>query len=307
MNVMLLKMISLLFSMRSALCLLPKDPSNEFVSKSRRSFFDSSLVAMAGFAVEPKGAFCMTTDGKTGIVLPDQGEIEASIPKDWSGIENPFLGNDSKSLWGRLDSSPDSIFYTDPRFVEHVDDNVVRIMTEYISNQAVMNGGSVLDLCSSWTSHIDPSRSKQLTRLAGLGMNSKELESNPALTDWVVQDLNINPVLPYKDESFDVVLCQLSIDYLTKPLDVMREIGRVLKKGATVHMLFSNRLFLSKAVGLWAGADDIDHVFYVSSYLHFCGGNFEKIAACDLSTRKGRDKRIVGDPLYVVTAKRASS
>lgn len=278
---------------------------------SRRSFFAgaSSSAVTAGVAtlLFPTNANGMTTDPKTGIALPDVGEIEKAIPSSWKEIENPFLGDDSKSLFGRLDSTPDSIFYTDPRFVEHVDENAVRLMTDYISNEAIRNGDEVLDLCSSWTSHIDPPKSKQLTRVAGLGMNEKELEANPALTEWVVQDLNKTPVLPYKDENFDVVLCQLSIDYLTNPLEVSKEISRVLKVGGTVHMIFSNRLFLSKAVGLWTGADDVDHAFYVGSYLHFCNGNFEQITARDLSTRKGRDKRITGDPLYVVTARRASS
>jgi SAM-dependent methyltransferase len=172
-------------------------------------------------------------------------------------------------------------------------------MTDYVSS-TVKDSQAVLDLCSSWTSHISPDQ--PIPRVAGLGMNSKELQANPVLTDWAVQDLNDKPVLPYKDDEFDVVLCQLSIDYLTKPLEVCKEVSRVLKPGGTVHIIFSNRLFLSKAVAIWTGADDIDHSFLVSSYLHFCGG-FEEIEAVDLSVRKGRQQQIVGDPLYVVRAK----
>ena len=146
-----------------------------------------------------------------------------------------------------------------------------------------------------------------LERVAGLGMNAKELQANKALTEWTVQDLNQRPVLPYADNSFDVVLCQLSIDYLNKPLEVCQEIGRVLKPGGTVHILFSNRLFLSKAVALWTGADDIDHTYTVACYPYFCQGGLTDVQARDLSLRKGRDQRIVGDPLYVVTATKAVS
>jgi SAM-dependent methyltransferase len=176
-------------------------------------------------------------------------------------------------------------------------------MTNYISQVAIVPGTkSVLDLCSSWTSHISTPK-VPLLRVAGLGMNAKELEANKVLTEWTVQDLNEKQVLPYQDAVFDVILLQLSIDYLTKPLQVCKEIGRVLKPGGKVHFLFSNRLFLSKAVAVWTGADDIDHAFTVGSYLHFCqGGLFQQIEAHDLSVRKGRGKRIVGDPLYVVTA-----
>jgi SAM-dependent methyltransferase len=277
----------------------------------RRSFLDQATI-LAGLSASiivstpTKAAYGMTTNPKTGTALPDPGEIESSVPTNWSDVENPFESDEIKSMFGRLDSTPDSIFYTDPRFVEHIDENAVQLMTNYISKDATKQGDSVLDLCSSWTSHIEPSVSKELPRVAGLGMNAKELESNTALTDWTVQDLNSNPVLPYKDGEFDVVICQLSIDYLTKPLDVLKDVGRVLKPGGTVHILFSNRLFLSKAVGLWTGADDIDHAYYVGCYLHFSDGGFDKMAARDLSTRKGREKRIAGDPLYVVTAVKAS-
>ena len=180
-------------------------------------------------------------------------------------------------------------------------------MTSYISNNVLKPGDSVLDLCSSWTSHIDPSVQEKLDlkRVTGLGMNEKELATNKALTDWTVLDLNINnhPELPYASSTFDTVLCQLSIDYLTNPLEVMKEVGRVLKPGGKIVILFSNRLFIQKAVGLWTGADDIDHSYIVASYLHYCNGGFVDIKAGDLSARKGKGKErpIVGDPLYVVS------
>lgn len=254
-------------------------------------------------------ANAMDIDRKTGIALPEVGEVEAGIPTDWNDVDNPFT-EDGTASFGRLDSAPDSLFYTDPRFVEHVDEQTVKSMTAYISNDAIPKNGDdirVLDLCSSWTSHIDLSNNnsasnKKPSRISGLGMNAEELARNPVLDDWVVNDLNDKPMLPYDDNTYDVVLCQLSIDYLTKPLEVMKEVGRVLRPNGKVHILFSNRLFLSKAVALWTGADDVDHAYTVACYLHFCNGGLGNIRAKDLSTRKGRDKRIMGDPLYVVTA-----
>jgi SAM-dependent methyltransferase len=250
--------------------------------------------------MSPISSHAMITDPKTGFALPSPGEIESAIPSDWSDFENTLVDGD-KSQFARLDNSPDALFYTDARFVEHVDENAVRKMTQYISRDAIRPNDTVLDLCSSWTSHIDVSMVTPKS-VVGLGMNPKELEANSILSSWNVQDLNANPKLPYPDDSFHVVLCQLSIDYLTKPLAVLKEVGRVLQPGGSVHVIFSNRLFLSKAVGIWTGADDVDHAFTVGAYLHFCDGGFENIQARDLSTRTGRDKRIVGDPLYVVTA-----
>jgi SAM-dependent methyltransferase len=173
--------------------------------------------------------------------LPFAGEIESAIPSDWNEVENPFEGG-AASQFARLDFTPDSRFYMEPRFVEHVDDNAVRIMTNYIGT-VVGTEDDVLDLCSSWTSHLKV----QPKLVVGLGMNEKELSANPSLTSWNVQDLNENPHLPYTENAFSVVLCQLSIDYLTQPLEVLKEVGRVLRPGGTIHILFSNRLFLSKA------------------------------------------------------------
>jgi len=36
---------------------------------------------------------------------------------------------------------------------------------------------------------------------------------------------NVNPTLPYDDNSFDVVTCVVSIDYLIKPIEVLKEVG----------------------------------------------------------------------------------
>ena len=125
-------------------------------------------------------------------------------------------------------------------------------MTRYISNDVLRPNDSVLDLCSSWTSHILKDKvGDQLKRVSGLGMNEDELKANAILTDYSVVDLNVKPdvKLPYDDSSFDVVLCQLSIDYLIYPLNVLKEVGRVLKPGGKVVILFSNRLFIQKVCG----------------------------------------------------------
>ena len=208
---------------------------------SRRNVIGSILTGSTTAATaatvltSPSIAKAATRDPKTGILLPSQGEIESSIPQEWDEDDNPFTSVD-RSSFARLDSSPDTIFYSEPRFVEHVDEQAVESMTSYISDKLLHTGDSVLDLCSSWTSHIRPS-SLQLKRLAGLGMNAKELEANSALTEWVVLDLNVDQdvKLPYDDGSFDVVMCQLSIDYLVNPLKVMKDAARVLKVRAIFH------------------------------------------------------------------------
>jgi len=278
----------------------------------------SSTVATASITLTqlPSPAKATYIDPKSKINLPFMNEIENAIPTNWSDIDNPFDPNEllssSSVSFSRLDSSNDFIFYKDARFVEHVDDNAVSIMQDYITNQVLKPNMDVLDLCSSWTSHVTTQTKDtlQLKRFAGLGMNEQELKNNPILTDYIVMNLNTKNndgrlKLPYDNSSFDVVLCQLSIDYLIYPLDVMREIGRILKPGGSVVILFSNRLFLQKAVGLWTGADDVDHAYIVGSYIFFSNGGFipSSIKAKDLSLRNKKGM-IIGDPMYVVTAQK---
>ena len=203
-----------------------------------------SVMASSLSILAPASANASSRDPKTGILLPSEGEIASAIPlENYDDDDNP-----SGKSFARLDSASDGIFYSEPRFVEHVDAQAVQSMTQYISS-LLKPGDSVLDLCSSWTSHIDPEISKGLKTVAGLGMNAEELKSNSILTDWTVQDLNSNKnvKLPYEDGSFDVVLIQLSIDYLLYPVEVASELFRVLAKGGKVAILYSNRLFIQKA------------------------------------------------------------
>jgi ribonuclease HII/SAM-dependent methyltransferase len=246
----------------------------------------------------------MYLDRATGISFPDVGEIAAAVPRDWSMVENPL---DNAQQLARLDATEDRLFYSQPRFVEHIDPPAVERLTQYIDGLLQeANARSCLDLCASWTSHISRAPSS-LQRVVGLGMNDEELKANRVLTEYVVQDLNQNPRLPFADKSFDVVLCQLSIDYLIQPLQVCQEIGRVLTEGGRVYLFYSNRSFLSKAVALWTGQDDVDHTFSVACYLYFCQSPpiFTNICATDLS-RRDRKGQVIGDPLYVVSAMKAS-
>ena len=111
---------------------------------------------------------------------------------------------------------------------------------------------------SSWVSHYPDDLESE--RVAGLGMNAEELAENPQLTEWVVHDLNADPVLPFGDGEFDVVTIAVSVQYLTRPLEVFREIGRVLRPGGGCIVSFSNRCFPTKAVRLWQGMGDEGHV-----------------------------------------------
>lgn len=194
----------------------------------------------------------------------------------------------------REDMSSDRFFYEVPRFVTHIDDATIEALTSFY-REAVPPGSRVLDLMSSWVSHL-PS-DVEFARVAGLGMNEEELRNNPRLTDLAVHDLNAAPALPYEDASFDVALCAVSVQYLTSPVEVFREVGRVLAPGGTFAVTFSHRMFPTKAVEVWRQLGAADRVRLVASYFGMAG-NFGEPIFVDRSPEGV-------DPLWCVVAQRS--
>jgi len=64
-------------------------------------------------------------------------------------------------------------------------------------------------------------------------MNAYELSQNSLLTPStsLIHDLNLSPTIPLPPSTFDVALMQLTVDYLTKPVDVFKSISDVIKPG----------------------------------------------------------------------------
>src|SRR5207248_8718713 len=118
-------------------------------------------------------------------------------------------------------------------------------------------GGAILDLMSSWVSHLPPEVAYE--RVVGLGMNEVELKANPRLTTWLVHDLNADPRVPFEDDEFDAAMICVSIQYLVQPVTVIRDIGRVVRPGGPLVITFSNRCFPTKAIMLWQSLNDDGH------------------------------------------------
>ena len=193
----------------------------------------------------------------------------------------------------RADASPDTDFYRSPRLVIHVDDHASAVLASWFG-KALPANGDILDLMSAWRSHLPADASYR--SVIGQGMNVTELRDNPALTAGLIQDLNAVPSLPFKDASFDAVLISFSMQYLTHPVEILREIARVLRSGGRFHTAYSNRLFPTKAVAVWQACSDPERAHLIAAYLQQAGG-FTDIAA---------DRLVDGasgfDPLYVVSA-----
>ncbi|MDO7851216.1 class I SAM-dependent methyltransferase [Hymenobacter convexus] len=202
------------------------------------------------------------------------------------------------NIFRRQDETPDAEFYHHPRFVTHIDDRAIAAVTQ-LYREYFPPDSTLLDLMSSWVSHLPPE--VLYRRVVGLGMNKAELKANPRLASFVVQDLNQQPALPFADDEFDGAAICVSIDYLTQPVAVLRELARVLRPEAPLVITFSNRCFPSKAIAAWHALDDRGHLALVRQYLTAAGG-WHGIELLDRSPLPpGRS-----DPLFAVVARVAA-
>ncbi len=174
-----------------------------------------------------------------------------------------------EQLFTKEDSNDDRIFYASPRLVKHIDENACHVLKNYY-DQLLKDGDAVLDLMSSWVSHLPDH--KHYSRVSGHGMNQIELQNNTQLTDFHIQNLNTEQQLPYGDEEFDLCTIAVSVQYLTSPVQVFREIYRVLKPNGTCCVSFSNRMFPTKAILAWRMFSGEDHCRLVSWYFEKAGG-----------------------------------
>ncbi len=213
-----------------------------------------------------------------------------------------FSNSPTQAPLRRPDESDDSLFYHQPRFVAHIEPSTIAAVTQ-LYREILPPNGAILDLMSSWTSHLPPEM--KFARVAGLGMSQAELAANPVLNDFGVQNLNQNPVLPFGDNEFDAATICVSIQYLTSPIAVMRELERVLRPDAPLVITFSNRCFPTKATLAWQSTGNIGHLELVGGYLEAAGNwtKIQKLNRTPQTTSQGAPQR-ASEPLLAVVARR---
>lgn len=151
-------------------------------------------------------------------------------------------------------------------------------------------GGTILDVMSGWVPHLPPEA--PFRRVVGIGVDRRALAENAFLDEWRVQDLNSSPALPFANGEFDGATMCAAVQYLARPAEVFREIGRVLRPGAPLVVAFSNRCLATKAIGCWCLHDETGQLCLVAQ--HFAeAGNWADLRCLDRTPGGGQ-------PLYVV-------
>ena len=203
----------------------------------------------------------------------------------------------------RIDEADDEIFYRQDRLINHIDSEcsyqISQIYARYIESDM-----KVLDLMSSYESHLPDVDNSYVT---GLGMNGNEMEANPQINQYIIQDLNKETALPFADNRFDITLCSLSIEYLIKPLEVMREIVRVTRPKGRILVSFSDRWFPPKAIMIWNELHSFERLGIVLDYFLKTKGMKEfKTETVRGLLRPEDDKYaneiLYSDPVFVVSA-----
>jgi len=209
--------------------------------------------------------------------------------------------------FSRMDDADDKRFYEKDRFVSHLDEVALNTVEQLIGQLVIEDAPVILDLMAGWDSHIPEHITP--SRVVGLGLNTNELSRNRVLTDAVVHDLNEDPALPFPDNTFDVVLNTVSVDYMVKPFEVFEEVGRILKAGGLFLVTFSNRMFPQKAVKIWRESDEEERVILVQEFFERSGCFHKPTVFLSKGKPRPKDDKyahtgLPSDPIYAVYADR---
>ena len=147
----------------------------------------------------------------------------------------------------KLDESNDEEFYSDPKFVYHLDANFRQNLSDLYESE-IDDYSTVLDLMSSWDSYLP--KGKKYKKVIGHGLNKQELERNKIFDSYWIQNFNISQQIPLDRESVDYCLIVAAWQYLQYPENLTEEISRILNNEGKLIISFSNRAFWHKAPNL---------------------------------------------------------
>jgi len=205
----------------------------------------------------------------------------------------------------KQDRSDDAVFYGEPRFVHHLD-GAFRARLTALYQERIPPGAVVLDLMSSWVSHLPENlKSKEVI---GHGLNASELEANPRLDRHWLQNLNLDQRLPLEPGSVDAALIVAGWQYLQQPEEVAAELLRVIRPGGQLIVAFSNRMFFQKAPRIWTDGGDREHLAVVAEVLVAQGWPVPQLIA-EATQAEGPLGWLggKGDPFFAVIAEKPSA
>ena len=164
----------------------------------------------------------------------------------------------------KLDESNDEYFYSNPKFVYHLDANFRKYLS-YIYKKELKDNSTILDLMSSWDSYLP--KEKKYKKVIAHGLNKEELKKNKILNSFWIQNFNLTQEIPLENKSVDYCLMVAAWQYLQYPENLTKEISRILSDEGKILISFSNRAFWHKAPNIWTTSTEEERLKYVRKVL----------------------------------------
>ena len=199
----------------------------------------------------------------------------------------------------KLDENNDEQFYSEPKFVYHLDENFRKHLSSVYKNE-ITEYSTVLDLMSSWDSYLP--KEIKYKKVIGHGLNRKELERNKIFDSYWIQNFNLNQEIPLDQGSIDYCLMVAAWQYLQYPENLTKEIIRILKNQGKFIIAFSNRAFWHKTPNIWTSSTEEERVKYVRKVLITNGFNEPKIIKKFNQTNFNIFNFLNKDPFYCLIA-----
>ena len=199
----------------------------------------------------------------------------------------------------KLDESNDEDFYSNPKFVYHLDINFRKYLS-HIYKEEIHENTTVLDLMSSWDSYLP--LGKKYKQVIGHGLNKEELTKNRIFNSFWIQNFNKNQIMPIENESVDYCLMVAAWQYLQYPENLTREIARILSKKGKFIISFSNRAFWHKAPNIWTTSTEEERIQYVRTVLISNGFREPKIIKKFINQTLNFLPFFYNDPFYCLIA-----
>ncbi len=214
---------------------------------------------------------------------------------------------DQRNAFARDDKSDDMDYFSREQTHIHHDARALQTIEDIIDNLTIEDNPRVLELLSDANTLIPDSVSA--AEIVGIGFSNGKMQQNERLTRYTAQDLNKQMELPYSDEYFDIIINNLSVEYLTNPIAVFKEAGRVLKPGGLFVVTFSNRMIAEKAVNIWKESNEQERVLLVDDMFRQSRQFTDsKVFASIGKPRPQEDKYAVlgipSDPVFAVYAEK---
>ena len=200
----------------------------------------------------------------------------------------------------KQDETNDSLFYSSPKFVYHLDSNFRKNLSE-LYEEEIENNSSVLDIMSSWDSYLP--KNIKYKKVIGHGLNKEELEKNKAFDNYWIQNFNINQKIPLENETIDCCLMVAAWQYLQYPEKIAEEIARILNPKGKFIIAFSNRAFWHKAPNIWTYSSEKERIEYVRNIL--INNGFSEPKVIEKFTQDNSFLPFINrDPFYCVISKK---